>query len=147
MLGKGDGRGWDSCMASPTKWTYAWVNSGSWWWTGRPGVMQFMGSQRVGCDWATELTDYFIQLTETVLYQIVSQRKYEGKKFIFPSLSHYIPSNKTLRFGQQKHTDSALTSWGSRKTTWVVFSCLRKHDIQHTRGKPNSEQAQKWDHC
>ena len=43
-----------------------------------------------------ELTDYFIQLTETVLYQIVSQRKYEGKKFILPSLSHYIPSNKTF---------------------------------------------------
>ena len=42
-------------MASPTRWTWVWVNSGSWWWTGRPGVLQFMGSQRVGHDWATEL--------------------------------------------------------------------------------------------
>ena len=42
-------------MASLTWWTRAWVNSGSWWWTGKPGVLQFMGSQRVGCDWATEL--------------------------------------------------------------------------------------------
>ena len=42
-------------MASPTQWTWVWVNSGSWWWTGRPGVLRFMGSQRVGHDWVTEL--------------------------------------------------------------------------------------------
>ena len=42
-------------MASPTRWTWVWVNSRSWWWTGRPGVLWFMGSQRVGHDWATEL--------------------------------------------------------------------------------------------
>ena len=53
--GEGDDRGWDGWMASPTQWTWVWVNSGSWWWTGRPGVLQSMGSQRVGHDWATEL--------------------------------------------------------------------------------------------
>ena len=53
--GEGDFRGWDSWMASPTRWTWVWVNSGSWWWTGRPGVLQFMGSQRVGHNWGTEL--------------------------------------------------------------------------------------------
>ena len=53
--GKGNGRGWDGWMASPTHWTWVWVDSGSWWWTGRPGVLLFMGSQRVGHDWATEL--------------------------------------------------------------------------------------------
>ena len=53
--GEGDDRGWDCWMASPTQWTWVWVNSGSWWWTGRPGVLRFMGSQRVGHDWATEL--------------------------------------------------------------------------------------------
>ena len=53
--GEGDDRGWDGWMASPTWWTWVWVNSGSWWWTGRPGVLQFMGSQRVGYDWAAEL--------------------------------------------------------------------------------------------
>ena len=42
-------------MASLTPWTWVWVNSGSWWWTGRPGMLRFMGSQRVGHDWATEL--------------------------------------------------------------------------------------------
>ena len=53
--GEGDGRGWDGWMASLTRWTWVWVNSGSWWWTGKPGVLQFMGSQRVGHDWVTEL--------------------------------------------------------------------------------------------
>ena len=52
-----DDRGWDGWMASLTQWTWVWVNSGSCWWTGRPGVLRFMGLQRVGHDWATELTD------------------------------------------------------------------------------------------
>ena len=53
--GEGDDKGWDGWMASLTQWTWVWVNSGSWWWTGRPGVLWFMGSQRVGHNWATEL--------------------------------------------------------------------------------------------
>jgi len=46
---------WDGWMASLTRWTWVWVNSGSWWWTGRPGVLRFMGLQRVRHNWATEL--------------------------------------------------------------------------------------------
>ena len=53
--GEGDDIGWDGSMASRTQWTWVWVNSGSWWWTGRPGSLQSMGLQRVGHDWATEL--------------------------------------------------------------------------------------------
>ena len=53
--GEGDNRGWDGWMVSPTQWTWVWVNSESWWWTGRPGVPWFIGLQRVGHDWATEL--------------------------------------------------------------------------------------------
>ena len=61
MLGKTEGRkrrgrgGWDGWMASSTQWTWVWVGSGSWCWTGRPGVLQLMGSQRVRHDWVTEL--------------------------------------------------------------------------------------------
>ena len=55
--GEGDDRGWDGWMASLTRWTWVWVKSGCWWWTGRPGVLWFMGSQRVGHDWVTELTE------------------------------------------------------------------------------------------
>ena len=53
--GEGDDRGWDGWMASPTQWTWVWEDSGSWWWIGRPGVLQSMGSQRVGHGWETEL--------------------------------------------------------------------------------------------
>ena len=61
MLGKiegrrrGDDRGWEGWMASPMLYTWVWASSRSWWWTGRPGVLRSMGSQRVGHDWATEL--------------------------------------------------------------------------------------------
>ena len=59
--GERDDRGWDGCMASLTQWTWVWVDFGSRWWTGRPGVLRFIGSQRVGHDWATELNwlDYY----------------------------------------------------------------------------------------
>ena len=53
--GEGDGRGWDGWMASPTRWTWVWVNSRRWWWTGRPDVLRFMGLQRVRDDWVPEL--------------------------------------------------------------------------------------------
>ena len=80
-VGEGDARGWDVCMASPTLWTWVWAGSGSWWWTGRSGVLQSMGSQRVGQGWGTELhlTEYhyiyqlkklFISLNEMPLFFI-----------------------------------------------------------------------------
>ena len=53
--GEGDDRGWDGWMASLTQWIWVLVSSGSWWWTGRPGVLQSMGSQTAGHEWATEL--------------------------------------------------------------------------------------------
>ena len=60
--GKGDNRGcW---MASPTQWTCVWVGSRSWCWTGRPGILQLKGSQRVGHDWATELNKW-----QTAIYK------------------------------------------------------------------------------
>ena len=55
--GEGDDRGWDGWMTSLTQWTWVWASSGSWWWTGTPGVLQSMGSQRVGYYWETELTE------------------------------------------------------------------------------------------
>ena len=51
---EGNDRGWDGWMSPPTRWTWVWVNSEIWWWTGRPGVLRFVGSQRVGHDWATK---------------------------------------------------------------------------------------------
>ena len=53
--GEGDDRGWDGWMASSTQWTWVWVNSRGWWWTGRPGMLWFIGLQRVRYDWVTKL--------------------------------------------------------------------------------------------
>ena len=64
---EGDNRGWDGWMAAPTGWTWVCAISGSWWWTGKPGVLQSMGSQRIRHDWVTELNwtskNYGILLT------------------------------------------------------------------------------------
>ena len=63
--GKGDGRGWDGWMASLTQWTWVWVNSGNWWWTGMPCMLQSMGLQRVGHDWATEQQQMYSSISWT----------------------------------------------------------------------------------
>ena len=60
---EGDDREWDGWMASPTQWTWVWVNSESWWWTGRPGLLRFMGSQRVRHNWVTELNWWIWKIT------------------------------------------------------------------------------------
>ena len=75
MLGKTEGRrrrgwqGWDGCMASPTQWTWVWVDSGSWWWTGRPGVSRFMGLQRVRHDWSDLAAAVAARTLQTTIWQ------------------------------------------------------------------------------
>ena len=59
--GEGDDRGWDGCMASPMRWTWVWVGPRSWWWAGKPVMLQSMGLQRVRLDWATELNWTYVQ--------------------------------------------------------------------------------------
>ena len=73
--GEGDDRRWDGWMASLTRWMWVWVKSGSWWWTGRPDVLQFMGSQRVGHNWVTELnwTDINKNKTRSLKLLIITQ--------------------------------------------------------------------------
>ena len=73
--GEGDDRGRDGWMASPAQWTWVWVNSANWQWTGKPGVPQSMGLQRVGQDWATELnsTDGVRKCSSFILLQLVDQ--------------------------------------------------------------------------
>ena len=64
--GERDNRGWDGWIASPTPWTWVWVNSGSLWWTGKPGVLESIELQRVGHNWATELKDDGLSRGETL---------------------------------------------------------------------------------
>ena len=79
--GEGDYRGWDGWMSSPTQWTWVWVNSRSWWWTGRPGVLWFMGSHRVRHDWATELN-----WTEIYYMSKLKRPWFSNNRNNFPSL-------------------------------------------------------------
>ena len=65
--GEGDDRGWDVWMASLTLWTWVSADSRSWWWTGEPGVLQSMGSQRVGHDRVTELNKWFYKLHHRII--------------------------------------------------------------------------------
>ena len=70
--GEGDDRGWGGWMASPTQWTWILVNSGSWWWTGRPGMLQSMGSQRVRDNWVTELNNLNVKNSYHLMGKILS---------------------------------------------------------------------------
>ena len=86
-------KGWDGWMASPTQWTWAWVDSSSWWWTGKPGVLQFMGSQRVGHDWVTELnsTTQSYNYIISILWKITNVLL---MVLLRPSLLHYCMGTK-----------------------------------------------------
>ena len=64
--GEEGNRGWYGWMASLIQWTWVWVNSGSWWWTGRPAMLQSMGLQRVGHNWVTELN--LAQCTANIIH-------------------------------------------------------------------------------
>ena len=79
--GEGDDRGCNGWMASLTQCTRVWVNSGSWWWTGRPGVLRFMGLQKVGHDWATELNWTDIQ------YPVIN---HNGKEYLKECIYVYL---------------------------------------------------------
>ena len=99
--GEGDDRGWDGWMASLIQWTLVWVDSRSWWWTGRPGVLWLMGSQRFRHDWATKLNWCWKQ---TVM------ESYMNKTFM-----DYIHSRKILR----------------NKRHWTIDICYKISDFQN----------------
>ena len=109
--GEGDDRGWDGWMASLTRWMWVSVNSGSWWWTGRPGMLRFMGSWRIGHDWATELnwtelnialllciavcslSRIFVSVVHEGYWSIISFLKY----FVSFLYQNYVASRKYMR--------------------------------------------------
>ena len=94
--GEGDDRGWDGWMASLTRWTWICVNTGSWWWTGRPGMLQFMGSQRVGHDWTTDLIWYTCETCTLQIINISITHKVSLGPFVMyyfhPLLGHWLSS-------------------------------------------------------
>ena len=118
--GEGDDRGWDGWMASLTGWTWVWVNSGNWWWTGRPGMLWFMGSQRVRHDWATELNwlnwyQKSLYLKKAVMLMVVDANI---PKFWF-LLKTQILSLATKAV--------CCVPWSDRFVSFVIKKTLRKH--------------------
>ena len=81
VRGEGDNREWDGWIASLTQWTWVWASSESWWWIGKPGVLQSMGSQRVGHDWATKLNCTKIKITKIKNWYLIV--KYEDDIIFF----------------------------------------------------------------
>ena len=106
-------RGIDGWMASLTRWTWVWVNSGSWWWTGRPGVLRFMGSQRVRHNWATELN---WEAGQVVWYSHLFQN--------FPQFLDCDPHSQRLWHSQFSSVQFSRS---------VVSNSLRPHESQHAR--------------
>ena len=102
--GEGDDRGWDGWMAS-TQWTWVWVDSGSWWWTGRLGVLRFMGSQRVGHNWVTELN--YLSMSGNFL-KCLSHESRKKSKWIFKNT--YLETENCIQ-------------WKVRKNYSFQFSC------------------------
>jgi len=104
--GEGDDRGWDGWMASPTWWTWVWVNSWSWWWTGRPGVLRFMGSQRVGHDWATDLIWFFPNICNSEFLNVETtdvHNRWFGDGGVHEHYKHSCSAYKHLS-GKKVHT-------------------------------------------
>ena len=103
--GEEDNRGWDGWMASPTRWTWVWVNSRSWWCTGRHSMLWFMGSQRVGHDWVTELNWIVISLLfpHSLNFFIIRVKKYTQRLLNYLVLKKVIVGHPGIPEGQECH--------------------------------------------
>ena len=112
--GKGDDRGWDGWMASPTLWTWVWASSRSWWWTGKPGMLQSMGSQRVRHNWVTELN-----WTDTLFIKSESLCPTKGRCMNLYLLEAGISNN----LGKSVRTIIAIMCFGEKYSEFVQISC------------------------
>ena len=111
-----DGTRWDGWMASLTRWTWVSVNSRSWWWTGRPGVLQFMWSQRVGHDWATDLIwSDLMGPDATILVFWMLNFKPTFSFFSFSVLGHCFQTLEEKTCIQLRLGNTRLNTW------WVSF--------------------------
>ena len=141
LVGEGDDRGWDGWMASLTRWTWVWASFGSWCWTGKPGVLQSMGSQRSGHDWATELN-----WTEQIRYE----GGWAGQVSLLDSLPFYLirtdwtkssPPNGSLIISIHL---GLLQPFNNSGQPWVKYSrCFRLH-FGGSRSPNNELRGHSW---
>ena len=112
-------------MTSLTQWVWVWVNSGSWWWIGRPGVLRFMGSQRVGHNWASELNwtelNYCWKFNEKLLFfpSKFTWPSCLGRSRIFLGVDH----SGSVFSGKAVPLQYVVSNLISRQFSWItVFS-------------------------
>ena len=96
--GERDNRGWDDWTVSPMNWTWVWISSRSWWWTGKPGVLQSMGLQRVRHDWATK--------PNWLLMYLCSLHMKTSLYFIWASQVALVENNPTANIGDRRDMGS-----------------------------------------
>ena len=132
--GEGDDRGEDGWKASPTWWTWVWVSSGSWWWTGRPGVLWFMGSQRVGHNWATELNWF----PKTKLYSGALQIKAHQNTHQWPQGEVYPPGAGSGAL------DPRLENRPSESLKFFIKGRWGSRDNRHDKWGPSEMVSQNW---
>ena len=129
--GEGDGRGGDGWMASPTQWKWVWASSGNWWWTGKPGVLHSMGSQRVRLHWVTEL-NWHIHIDKRAFTHMCACVCTYTKKLLYPLFFFFFFLHKYTIKGVQHiglfHPttylgDHCLTiEWGCPHSFWQLNS-------------------------
>ena len=129
--GEGDDRGWGGWMTSPTQWTWVWVNSGSWWWTGRLGVLKSKGSQRVRQDSVTELNCSLEKSYDQPRQHIKKQRHYfankgpSSKAMVFPVVIYGCES-WTIKKDECRRID-AFELWCWRRLLRLPWNARRSN--------------------
>ena len=121
--GEGDNRGWDGWMVSPTQWTWVWANSGSWWWTGKPGVIKSMGWQKVRYNWANELNKAGIQWI--ILAATSPSKKYQTTSAIpacvlLISNKHEGLNNIKFGGGEERTVDAYIMTRGCKSICFIL---------------------------
>ena len=147
---EGDDRGWDGWVASPTRWTWVWVNSGIWGWTGKPGMLQSMGLQRVRPDWATELNRLLWVFFILSFPHVFEFAQGTSKDSILKWKVHNVQSGPDTQWWSRHAIDvegeilpsnlySCFSSW------YLVFTCPLSSCRQHPTGVvPASLRTWQW---
>jgi len=115
--GEGDDRGWDGWMASLNQWTWVWVDSGNWWWTGRPGMLQSLGSQKIWHDWVIELN-----WTNILKVKVLYSWKIKIEQVVIKRM--HSPSLRWLKNKQQTTTTHKTQKIASVEEAMEKLECL-----------------------
>ena len=128
--GEESDRGWDSGTASPMQWTWTWANFGRWWRTGRPGVLQSMGSQRVGHNWTTE--QHVTCIKNQLIYEWLFQSFFHLNKaideiiwcFILPQVEKVVRIGRKLSILFFYHWQDLLMVCLHMAGSWAGCPCF-----------------------